>query len=136
MREDVEKAIILSARIHEQDKWGVYPYSSFLALVVSNVSPESEGVAWLSGVRSKHPKMKRTIKTYLPEYERTLEVLEYEEGTPLSHRVSKVLQSGDEVAREVLASILDVELRFSNDVRLNTDHHEEALRRLTKTERY
>lgn len=136
MREDVEKAIILSARIHEQDRWGVYPYSSFLALVVRNVSPESEGVAWLCDAYSKHPEMKKTIKTHLTEYEDTLEVLEYEEGSSLNDRVAKVLQSEDEVAREVLTAMLDVELRFSDDVRLETDQHEDTLRRLIEKERY
>lgn len=127
MNNFVNRAILLAAEAHKDDKWGDNPYFVHLALAADNAvqilqemgfssSYEQEdcvAAAWLHDVIEDHPDFADRVREEFPQIFESLQFVARDRNDTYAEFIQKIIDSGDEVA--LIVKIADMRSNMNNN---------------------
>lgn len=118
VKDTIDRAIRLAARVHGDDKWGEHPYMVHLALVaneVRTIAPEHpilEAAAWLHDVVEDHPEYTEEVRRDFPDIFLTVLQVSRTDGESYDDFIQRILDSYDDFA--IMLKLADMRVNLGN----------------------
>lgn len=118
VKDTIDRAIRLAARVHAGDKWGEHPYMVHLALVaneVRTIAPEHpilEAAAWLHDVIEDHPEYTEEVRRDFPDIFLTVLQVSRTAGESYDEFIQRILDSYDDLA--IMLKLADMRVNLGN----------------------
>lgn len=115
----VARALVYGIKAHENDKWGVYPYSTHLALAALEARrldpelPELEAAAWLHDVVEDHPELTEEVKELFPTLFDAIVIVSRKSGETYREFIQRVIDSNNALA--IRLKFIDMTVNLGND---------------------